>query len=58
MRLKEFDTILLKDGRQGDVMDISPGAIAIDIGSGPADWETIYVTRDDIERILETNEED
>jgi hypothetical protein len=59
MEIKEFDTVLLKDGRKGDVMEVYPnGALIIDIGSSPEDWETLYdKTIDDVERVLHTSEE-
>lgn len=54
MELKEFDTVLLKDGRKGDIMEVfSNGSLIIDIGSSPKDWETIYdKTIEDIEKVL------
>lgn len=54
MVIKEFDTVLLKDGRKGDVMEVFPdGGLIIDIGSSPEDWETLYdKTKDDVEEVL------
>lgn len=50
---KEFDRILLKDGREADVMEAFENkAFIVDVGSSPEDWETISVTIDDIERAL------
>ena len=45
-----FEHVTLKDGREGAVVEILGDAEAflIDIGSSPADWDTIYVTRTDI----------
>ena len=59
MKLKEFDTVLLKDGRTGDIMDIQGDGedITIDIESGVGDWETDYITKDDIEKVIHSNEE-
>lgn len=56
MEIKEFDTVVLKDGREGSVTDIFPnGALVIDIGSSPEDWETLYdKTIDDIEQVIHT----
>lgn len=58
MVIKEFDTVLLKDGRKGDVMEVFPdGSLIIDIGSSPEDWETLYdKTIDDVERVVHTSE--
>ncbi len=55
LKVKEFDRVLLKDGREGDIMDVSSDGIhlVIDIGSSSKDWETLYdKTIDDIERVL------
>lgn len=51
--IKQFDGVLLKDGREGCVVEIygNQDKFDIDIGSSPADWETIYVCRDDIEKV-------
>lgn len=59
MVIKEFDTVLLKDGRKGDVMEVFPdGSLIIDTGSSPEDWETLYdKTVDDVEKVVFTPEE-
>lgn len=59
MEVKEFDTVLLKDGRKASVMEVFPdGSLIVDVGSSPEDWETLYdKTIDDIERVLHTSEE-
>lgn len=51
--IKEFDRVLLKDGREADVMEAFENkAFIVDVGSSPEDWETISITIDDIEKIL------
>lgn len=59
MKLKEFDTVLLKDGRIGDVMDIQGDgeSITIDIVLGKHDWETDYIIISDIEKVIHTSED-
>ena len=59
MEIKEFDTVLLKDGRRGNIMEIfSDGSLIVDVGSSPADWETLYdKTTADIEKVIESSEE-
>lgn len=54
MEVKEFDTVLLKDGRKGSVMEVFPnGSLIVVTGSSPADWETLYEkTIDDVEKVL------
>ncbi len=54
MKIKEFDTVLLKDGRKADIMEVLDEKTFIaDIGSSPSDWETIAITIDDIEEVIE-----
>ena len=48
MEVKEFDTVLLKDGRKASIME----AFENKVGSSPKDWETIDITIDDIEKVL------
>lgn len=52
--IKEFDTVLLRDGRIGAVVEIlgDQEVFLVDVGSSPADWETIEVKRKDIIRVL------
>lgn len=58
MQIKEFDTVLLKDGRQADIMEAFDNEFFIaDIGSSPKDWETISITIDDIEKVIHTTKE-
>ena len=59
MKIKEFDTVLLKDGREGSVMEVFPdGSLIIDIGTSPEIWETLYdKTVADIERVINSSEE-
>ncbi|MBA4697830.1 MAG: hypothetical protein H2212_15050 [Ruminococcus sp.] len=59
MKVQEFDTVLLKDGRRGSVMEVFPdGSLIVDIGSSPEDWETLYdKTIHDIEKILTVSKE-
>ena len=53
MEIKEFDTVLLKDGRTGSVMEVFPdGSLIVDVGSSSEDWETLYdKTVDDVEKV-------
>lgn len=51
--IREFDRVLLKDGREADVMEAFENkAFIVDVGSSPEDWNTISVTIDDIEKVL------
>lgn len=58
MQIKEFDTVLLKDGRQADIMEVLDEKTFIaDIGSSPKDWETIDITIDDIDKVIHRSED-
>ena len=59
MKIKEFDTVLLKDRREGSVMEVFPdGSLIIDIGTSPENWETLYDKKEaDIERVINSSEE-
>lgn len=57
MQIKEFDTVLLKDGREASVMEaFDDKAFIVDVGTSPADWETISVTVDQIEKVIQHSE--
>lgn len=58
MEVKEFDTVLLKDGRTASIVEAFDNRVFIaDVGSSPKDWETIDITIDDIETVLHTSED-
>ncbi|MDO5724931.1 MAG: hypothetical protein Q4P29_01380 [Tissierellia bacterium] len=53
MKINEFDTVLLKDGRKADIVDkLSETAFYADVGDSPKTWETLCITIDDIEKVL------
>lgn len=56
-KIKQYETVRLKDGREGAVVEIlgDQEVFIIDIGSSPQDWETIEVERDQIEKVISTN---
>lgn len=49
-KFKQYDSVELKDGRTGAIVEIlgEQEMFMIDIGSSPEDWETITVERKDI----------
>lgn len=53
IKLKQYDHVILKDGREGAAIEIfgDGDLIMVDIGSSPEDWETIDVTIDDIAEV-------
>lgn len=53
MEVKEFDSVVLKDGRRASIVEAFDGtAFIADVGSSPKDWETIDITIDDIEKVI------
>lgn len=53
MKIELYDFVRLKDGREGDVMDISPDSLQIDIQIGPEEFETDYdVKPSDVTEII------
>lgn len=51
--IKQYDTVKLKDGREGCAVEVfEQDVFLVDIGSSPADWETITVKREDIARVV------
>lgn len=58
MKIKQYDLVLLKDGREAAIIEVfSERDFLADVGDSPADWETIFVTLDEIERIKEGGNE-
>ena len=54
MRVKQYDTVFLKDGREAVIVErFSDTVFLADVGDSPADWETISITAEDIERVLD-----
>lgn len=57
MIVKQYDTVLLKDGREAAIVEAFENKVFIaDVGDSPADWDTIDITIEDIERVLHRSE--
>lgn len=55
-KLKQYDSIILKDGRRGTVVEIwGKDGLSVDVGSSPTDWDNIEITWDDIVQIIHNN---
>lgn len=55
MIVKEFDTVLLKDGREASIVEAFDNKVFIaDVGDSPKDWETIDISIDDIDKVIYT----
>lgn len=58
MIVKQYDTVLLKDGREAAIVEAFENKVFIaDVGDSPADWETIDITIDDIEKVIHVSAE-
>lgn len=58
MIVKQYDTVLLKDGREAAIVEAFENKVFIaDVGDSPADWETIDITIDDIEEVIHASAE-
>lgn len=57
MQIEQYDSVLLKDGRRGCVIEVNSDTnFDIDVGSSPKDWETLWgVSIDEIERVIQHN---
>lgn len=54
MKINELDTVELKDGTVGTIVNINaPGeSYELDIGTSPEDWDTITIGQDQIDRVI------
>lgn len=57
-QIEQYDSVMLKDGRRAAVVEVygDQEEFDVDVGSSPADWDTITVKRDDIERVIPQGE--
>ena len=54
MEIKQFDTVLLKDGREAAIVEVYDNKVFdADVGDSPRDWDTISITIDDIEKVID-----
>lgn len=52
MEVHEFDNVILKDGRDAAIVEVLDSThFLADVGDGPEDWDTIFITIDDIKEI-------
>lgn len=53
MKVDQYDTVLLKNGSEGCVVEVLDGNnFMVDVGDSPSDWKTIIVTADEIESVI------
>lgn len=57
-KIRQYDTVLLKDGRRAAVVEVygDQDVFDVDVGSSPEDWDTITVKRDEIEKVIHDQE--
>lgn len=54
MQINEYDEVILKDGRIASIVEkFDDSYLLADVGDGPKDWDTIPITIDDIERVIQ-----
>lgn len=54
MQLKEYDRVLLKDGRTGTIVAGYPnGPYSVDVGSDSETWDNIFVNAGEIEKLID-----
>lgn len=54
MNIEQYDTVLLKDGRVAVIVEkFSETDFMADVGGSPEDWETIDITVNDIEKVIQ-----
>ena len=50
LKIKQYESVLLKDGRQAIVVEILDGeTFVVDIGDSPENWETTEIKLEDID---------
>lgn len=53
MKIEQYCSVLLKDGREAAVVEVLDDThFLVDVGSSPKDWDTIDVTIDDIDKVI------
>ena len=53
MKIDQYDSVILKDGRRAAVVEKwDESHFLVDVGSSPKDWETIDITIDDIREVI------
>lgn len=54
MTIQQYDTVLLKDGREASIVEAFDNKVFLaDVGDSPEDWDTIQISLDDIDKVLE-----
>lgn len=53
MEIKQYDMVLLKDGREASIVEVlSEKDFIADVGRSEQDWDTIDITLSDISKII------
>ena len=55
--LRQFDMVLLSDGRAGTITDLlPPDGLLVDVGYSPLSWDNITCRVDDVVKVLSKKE--
>lgn len=54
--IKQYDRVLLRDGREGCVVEIlgDQDVFLVDVGSAPGEWKNLTLKRSDIVKVIQT----
>lgn len=54
MKINQYDSVILKDGRRAAIVEVLDDShFLADVGSSPKDWDTVDITMDDIESVID-----
>lgn len=51
MEWKQYDDIILKDGREAIIVELFETGCIVDVGNSPETWETIWVKNEEIQSV-------
>jgi len=54
--INQYDRVLLKDGREGSVVEIlgDQDIFLVDVGSAPGEWQNLTLKRSDIVKVIQS----
>lgn len=53
MTIRQYDTVVLKDKRKATIVEVlSDTEFIADVGDGPENWDTVYITIDMVDSVI------